>query len=247
MTKNNERRLKIKDIKRRTALLLGERGNLLRMSGALLCSLAIVGTAIHLFESVSYFIFYEEFPIYMFIAEMILVLSLALPLCMGLSLMAYRMCRYERTEISDLFFYFDKKRIADAYKVSLAVLGGAMVQLALAFALGWLIAYALSGFGNDLIPDETYFLALMFFLFVSGMFPFIYILPNAFFKSENAKDSFSYSLKNNSLSPKEIICFNLSFMSIVLLSVLSFGILFIVYAMPLYLVSEQLFIIEKTQ
>ncbi len=246
MTKNNQMRLECRNIKRCAALLLGERGNLLRLSGAFLCSLAMVGTAMHLFESVCYFIFAEEMPLYLFFIEIVLIIMLALPLCMGLSRMAYRMCCYKNTEISELFCFFDKKRLSDAYKVSFTVLGAVALQLALAFALGWIIAYAMDGFGNRIIPDETYMLTIVFFLPISGMLPSVYLLPNAFFKSENASEAFALSSKSDFLLPKEIIGFNMSFIPLILLSVLSFGILFIVYAIPLYLVAVQLFIIEKS-
>ncbi len=245
LTKNCEKRFSLRDIKRRTALLLGERGNLLRMSGAFLFSLAIVGTAMHLFESLCYFIFSEEIPFYLFLAEMTIVLLLALPLCMGLSRMAYRMCIFERTEISDLFYYFCKNKIADAYRISFTVLCGVFAQLALAFALGWLIAYAIGGFGNKIIPDETYILTPVFFLPISGMLPSIYVLPNAFFGSEDVASALVFSKNCDLLSPKEIIGFNLSFVLLILLSFLSLGILFIVYTIPLYLVSLQLFVTEK--
>lgn len=245
MTKKREMRFMRRDIKRRAALLLGERGNLLRMSGAFLFSLAIVGTAMHIFESFCYFIFSEMIPIYMLVAETVIVLALALPLCMGLSRMAYRMSAFRRTQISDFLYFFGKKRIADSYRVSLLVLGAVGVQLALAFSIGWLIAYAVSGFGNKIIPDETYILTLIFFLPVSGMLPSIYILPNAFFSSEDMRYALAYSKNNQLLSAKEIIGFNLSFIPLILLSVLSLGILFIVYTIPLYLVSIQLFVMEK--
>ena len=245
MTKNSEMRLERRNIKRRAWVLLGERGNLLRLSCAFLCSLAIVGTAMHLFESVCYFIFSDMIPSYMLKVEILVTLALALPLCMGLSRMAYRMCTYEKTHISDLLYYFGKRKIIDAYKVSILIFGAVMIQLALSFALGWIIAYAMSGFGNKMIPDETYILTLLFFLPISGMLPWVYILPNRFFETENENESVVYSKKCNFLSPKEIIKFNLSFVPLVLLSVLSLGILFVVYTIPIYLVSIQLLVLEK--
>ncbi len=245
MTKNSEMRFSLRDLKRRAAILLGERGNLLRLSCAFLFSLAIVGTAMHIFESVCYFIFSEMIPIYMPAAEMAIILALALPLCMGLFRMAYRMCTFRRTQISDLLYYFGKSRIFDAYRVSISVLGAVLFQIGLASALGWLIAYSMSGFGNKIIPDETYIFAAIFFLPVSGMLPSIYILPNAFFAGKDAKNALAYSKRSNFLSTKEIVGFNLSFIPLILLSVLSLGILFVVYTVPLYLVSIQLFVIEK--
>lgn len=245
LTKNSEMRLGQRTIKRRAWVLLGERGNLLRLSCAFLCSLAIVGTAMHLFESVCYFIFSEMIPIYMMAAEMIMIFALALPLWMGLSRMAYRMCTLDRTQISNLLYYFEKKRIADAYRVSLSVTGAVVVELALSFALGWLIAYAASGFGNKIFPDETYILAFIFFLPISGMLSWVYILPNEFFKSEDFRVAVSCCKNSSPLSAKEIIVLNFSFVPLIILSVLSLGILFVVYTIPLYLVSVQLFILEK--
>lgn len=246
MTKNADARHCLSDIKRQAVLLLGERGNLLRMSGAFLLFIAILGTAMHIFEAICYFIFFEKIPLYMLLAETTIILALALPLCMGLSRMAYRMCIFERTEISDLFHYFAKKRIVDAYRISFTVLGGVFAQLAISFALGWVISYSLSGFGNKMIPEEAYILTLMFFLPVSGTLPSIYVLPNAFFKSGDANYSLAYSKSCDRLSPKDIIGFNLSFIPLALLSVLSLGILFVVYTIPFYLVSLQLLIIKKS-
>ena len=245
MTKNSEMRLERRNIKKRASALLGEGGNLLRLLCAFLCSLAIVGTAMHLFESVCYFVFSEMIPIYMMVAEMMMIFALALPLFMGLSRMAYRMCALGRTQIYDLLYYFEKKRIADVYRVSLSVFFAVGVELALSFALGWLIAYAASGFGNKMIPDETYVLTLVFFLPISGMLPSLYILPNAFFGCGDVKKALAYSKRNDILSAKEIIGFNLSFIPLIILSVLSLGILFVVYTIPLYLVSLQLFVTEK--
>lgn len=245
MTKNRDVIFSLCEIKRRAAILLGERGNLLRLSGAFLFSLAMVGTAMHIFESICYFIFSEMFPYYVLWIETVIVLSIALPLCMGLLRMAYRMCSLERTHISDLFYYFEKNKMIGAYRVSILVFVAVMVQFALSFALGWLVAYAMSGFGSKMIPDETFILTLIFFLPISGMLPWVCILPTRFFETGDARDAIAYSRKCNFLPPKEIIRFNLSFVPLILLSVLSFGILFVVYTVPLYLVSLQLFVLEK--
>lgn len=245
MTNNKEMRFKQREMKKYAAHLLGERGNLLRMIFALLIVIGIIGTVMHIFESVCYFIFFDNIPIYALLLEIILVLALALPFFMGISRMAYRMCLSEKTEISELFRYFEKDKALGAYKVALMSFGGVMLQLALAFALGWIISYAMDGFSGKMIPDDTYVYAITIFLLISGMLPSVYILPNAFFRCENAKEAREIAAKSNFLPPIDIIVFNISFVPLALISALFFGILFIVYTIPLYLVALQMFIIEN--
>ncbi|MBQ8207901.1 MAG: hypothetical protein IJZ89_04110 [Clostridia bacterium] len=218
---------------------MGQRGNLLRFIGATFIMLAVAEAFICLFETVCYFIA-EKVTHALLVSELFLLFVIVSPLLLALARMAYRMSLGDKTEIYDIFYYFNRERLRGAYIIAVCVFGEWLVQFALAFTVGRCIAYAFEGIYARFFSPLSLILAVIVMPFVSGVFTRAFILPAAYFEKEDLNEAFAVSKTSAKGQPREISLFNVSFLPLVLMSVLTLGILFFVYVLPLYMIASQL-------
>lgn len=161
------------------------------------------------------------------------------PMYIGLLRMCYLAVRGERIEVSCLLSEY-----SDAGRMRAAV----CIALVRTFFTGLLFAvsdfaakYALSGIGfeYDFADLPVLAAALLIAIIFSGSLKTLFLLPFALFASEESgKSTFSVSRRAAKHEFFEISLFNLGFVGLLILSLLTFGILFFVYLVPLYLFSS---------
>ena len=227
-------------VRKNAKRIMCERGNLLRLIGASFILIAVSDVLIYLFEAVCYF-FFDKMPTPLFAAELLVLFFVISPLMAAIARMAFRMCLHETTDISDIMYYFKRERMRDTYFLSLFVLGELLLQFGFSFAFGRLFAYAFEGIHSDLFSPMTMALTFFFMPILSGLFPKTLTVPNAFFRTEKLGEAFSLPAGDSRGQAKEVMLFNISFVPLLLLSLLTLGILFFVYLLPLYMISAQLF------
>lgn len=236
-----KRRMFFKWKARRT---ITENGNLLRFIFASLIMLLICFALLSLVETVCVFIG-ARVGLYLVLAEWFLLFLAGVPLYFGLLRMAYLMISLKQSDVSDILWAFRGRRLRNAYKISLHCLSVFMVKLSISCALGCLATWAV-GFApigeNGLLSVEALIALALIFPLLFGTFSRTFILPTAFFENEN--ESFGYVLDIAKKSVRrhggEIFLLKFSFLPLLVLSILSFGILFFIYFLPFYMFTTQL-------
>ncbi|MBQ8005705.1 MAG: hypothetical protein IJ303_05285 [Clostridia bacterium] len=216
-----------------------ERGNLLRFVGAFLVLLAIAQAFRHFFETVCFFVG-AGVTVPLIAAELLLIFIITAPVFVGLLRMAHKMVSGEHTELSDLFSECRSDRIRNAYEIALICIFDLFAMLGLSFAFGRCIAYAFEGMYAELFSPLACGISTAVIPFTSGIFQKAFVLPAAYFEFADLETALKVSKKNRRGLSFEISAFNVSFIPLVLLSVLTLGIVFFVYLLPLYMLSWQI-------
>lgn len=161
------------------------------------------------------------------------------PMYIGLLRMCFLAVRGEKIEISCLFWaYSDAKRMRDAVCIALARALSAMLLFA---ACDFAAKYTLAGIGFEFEFADLPVLvsALLLAILFSGTLKVHFFLPFAYFVSEEKSgDALGTSRRAAKRKFFEISLFNFGFVGLLILSLLTFGILFFVYLVPLYLFSS---------
>lgn len=219
--------------------VMSEKGNLLRLIGASLIVLALVEAVKFTFETVCIFLD-ADMSTPLFAAELFLIFAVGAPLFIGLSRMAYLMSVGEETDISNVLWGFESGNLRSSYIVSLVWLSDFFFLFAFSFALGKGIAYAFEGIYSEFFSPLSLILTALVIPFFSGAFSRMLMLPTAFFESGSVSDALRNSRRTVGGQSREISAFNYSFLPMLMLSVLSLGILFFVYLLPLYMISSHI-------
>ncbi len=173
--------------------------------------------------------------------ETAVVILFSVPLAFGFVRMTFKMSSGERTEFSELFFAFGRKNIKSVCKLTLSILPSAALLFVLSFAAGRLAAYAYEGIRAQLFSETALLLTAFFAPFFSGMFGKVFLLPMAFFMTGDISSARLKADRCSKNAALEISAFNASFIPLALLVPLSFGIIFFVYLLPLYMLSYGIF------
>lgn len=231
-----ERRLFFKWSARR---VMSEKGNLLRFIGASLIALAITEAVKFTFETVCTFLD-ASVSTPLIAAESFLIFIVGAPLFIGLSRMAYLMSVGERTDVSDVLWSFERGNLRSSYIISLVWLVDFFFLFAFSFAMGKGIAYAFEGIYSEFFSPLSLILTALVIPFFSGAFSRMLMLPTAFFESGKVSTSLAISKKTVGGQALEISALNVSFFPALMFSVLSLGISFFVYLLPLYMISSHI-------
>jgi len=152
----------------------------------------------------------------------------------------YLMSVGERTDVSDVLWSFERGNLRSSYIISLVWLADFFFLFAFSFAMGKGIAYAFEGIYSEFFSPLSLILTALVIPFFSGAFSRMLMLPTAFFESGKVSTSLAISKKTVGGQALEISAFNVSFFPALMFSVLSLGISFFVYLLPLYMISSHI-------
>ena len=240
MSKLSECRDRRLYFKWRAKCAMGERGNLLRFIGATFVMLAVLEAFLYFFETFCFFIVGEDMPAALLIAELVIAFVIIAPIFMGLLRMAHQMSCGRKTELADILWAYNSKRIRDAYLIALRTFAGFCALFCLSFAFGRMVAYATEGIYAEFFSIEALLFTFAVMPFLSGAFTGAFVLPTAYFETDDLEKAIVLSKKNISGQAFEISAFNVSFIPLLLVSMLTFGIMIFVYFLPLYMLASQL-------
>ncbi|MEE0969207.1 MAG: hypothetical protein U0M06_07565 [Clostridia bacterium] len=218
---------------------MGQKGNLLRIFVAFFILFLFSETIVFLFETI-YSVSNEKYGKYILTAGLISLFAVSAPIVLGFFRMAYLMSKGKKTEIADVFYYFSKKRLTDAYAFAVTELIYFAILFVFSFAVGRLAAYAFDGLHGEFFSNRAFVFTLFVIPVLSGPFGSSFLLPTAYFETEDISRSLELVRSSAGSYAKEISLFNLSFIPLAVLSYFTFGILFFVYLIPVYSISGQL-------
>ena len=219
------------------------KGNLLLfIAGAFITAFVCVASAYLLQSAV--LLFDSDPSSALMAAVYFIVFLVTAPVFWGLFRMACLMSKGEKAHISDVLWCFDGfPRLRRVYALSIALMAGFCLIVCLSLVLSSTLVGALVGAPlTEMTADQT--IAVVAFAYVLifvllALSPRLVVLPALFFDGDDVSLSEAAALAKKAMRGRrrEIVAFNFSFLPLVLLSILSLGILFFVYLLPLYMIA----------
>ncbi len=227
--------------------ILAENGNLLKLIFANIVCISFAVSYVYLFSVLqavtgiqsSIFLAFAIFLLFVFVA----------PAIFGVSRMAYLMSEGKGTCVGDvLYMYGSLKRVLGVYGVFFFEAVYIFFFFGIANVLGWMISFA-TGLESEMLfsivgySRITIFLVFVIFTVSTLFMKKLFVMPSVLFRYGSAEigEMISRSTRAVSGHGAEIIRFNLSFSVLALISLLTFGTLFVVYSIPFYTVARMLY------
>lgn len=227
--------------------ILSGNGNLLKLIFANIICISFAVSYVYLF-SVLQGVTGIQGRVFSTLAFFLLLVFVA-PSFFGILRMAYLMSEGKRVDICDvLYLYGSVKRMLGVYGAFFFEAAYILFFSVLSIVIGWLASF-FCGIESEILPSSsghsriTLIIILAIFALTTLFMKKLFVLPSVLFRYGGTETSEMIKKSTRAVSGHgaEIIRFNLSFLVLAIISLLTFGTLFVVYTLPFYTLARMIY------